>query len=554
MPGKKGGKRSTIANPALKKKNNQNIQDLLKTANQAHINNNLDEAARAYAKVLKSQPEHPDALLMLGTICMERGLFEDADRFMRDSLRVRPNSAQSLNNHGTLLKQWGSTNEAIEQYSRAIEIDPAYTQARINLGNTYYVVENYVDALLQYREAQRQSETFEILNGLGLVLMRLGYLEAAAEAHVKSLQLDPNRFEGYNNLAEVFRDQRKFQAAIQAYTAAARLKPSDLKPIWNRAFSELEVGDLNNGFRDYEAGLSTKNRRPLDFGVPRWDGKQLLTDKKLGIAVEQGLGDEILFSTYYPEVHEMAGKTLLTCDPRLADAWGRLLPDATIIPVTKNERAQQQWALPEGVEEPDLQVAAGSLPGIAFRNKGDIPEPKRTLYPEPNLEEKWRQRVRELPQGLRVGICWRSGKLNVRRSWSYLQDNEISPLLNIEGATFVNLQYNATEDDLVALETGVGTILHRWEDLDQYNDLEQVIALVANLDLVISVASVPSRLASAVGTESWRLVGQDPLSLGRDYVPFFSNTPVWRFSEFTDKEEFINSIAEKLKEKTEERT
>ena len=136
--------------------------------------------------------------------------------------------------------------------------------------------------------------------------------------------------------------------------------------------------------------------------------------------------------------------------------------------------------------------------------------------------------------------------MTVKRSWSYIIPQDLAPLFQVPGVTFVNLQYDADDNDFREIREWLGGPLHHWSDLDQYNDLEQVMALVDNLDLVISVNNASSRIASALGKETWLMERGSIWNFGQYYVPFFSNTRAFLFSDFEDRQELVRSIANKL--------
>src|SRR3546814_14611721 len=80
------------------------------------------------------------------------------------------------------------------------------------------------------------------------------------------------------------------------------------------------------------------------------------------------------------------------------------------------------------------------------------------------------------------------------------------PILRLPGITFVNVQYDQREDELLAVEKAFGIQIHRWADLDLKKDLEGAFALTKNLDMVISTSTSPSRIGDAAGAEFWLLM------------------------------------------------
>src|SRR3546814_2464383 len=75
------------------------------------------------------------------------------------------------------------------------------------------------------------------------------------------------------------------------------------------------------------------------------------------------------------------------------------------------------------------------------------------------------------------------------------------PILRLPGITFVNVQYDQREDELLAVEKAFGIQIDRWADLDLKKDLEGAFALTKNLDMVISTSTSPSRIGEAVGAQ-----------------------------------------------------
>src|SRR3546814_13748341 len=90
------------------------------------------------------------------------------------------------------------------------------------------------------------------------------------------------------------------------------------------------------------------------------------------------------------------------------------------------------------------------------------------------------------------------------------------PILRLPGITFVNVQYDQREDELLAVEKAFGIQIHRWADLDLKKDLEGAFALTKNLDMVISTSTSPSRIGDAVGAEVCLMMSSDEVRVGKE--------------------------------------
>ena len=83
---------------------------------------------------------------------------------------------------------------------------------------------------------------------------------------------------------------------------------------------------------------------------------------------------------------------------------------------------------------------------------------------------------------------------------NYAPISEWSPVLTLPDVTFINLQYKDFADDLTKIQNELGVTVHNFDDLDHYNNLDDVAALSAALDIAVSVSTAVSAIAAGVGT------------------------------------------------------
>ncbi|MDZ5649160.1 tetratricopeptide repeat protein [Nitrospirillum sp. BR 11828] len=221
------------------------------------------------------------------------------------------------------------------------------------------------------------------------------------------------------------------------------------------------------------------------------DGRTLLVRR------EQGLGDELLFASLYPDLLGRVGRLVIDCDPRLAALFARAFPGAVIAPGG------------QGAPPVDAALSAGDLPALLRPALLRFAEGRPAyLTADPALANAWRGRLAALGPALKVGLCWRSGLRTAERGrLLYPQLDEWAPLLRLPGVQFISLQYDAAaaEPEIAAVEARLGIRIHRWPDLDQRDDLDAVAALMSRLDLVVAAGTAVSELAGALGVPCWRL-------------------------------------------------
>jgi ADP-heptose:LPS heptosyltransferase len=121
-----------------------------------------------------------------------------------------------------------------------------------------------------------------------------------------------------------------------------------------------------------------------------------------------------------------------------------------------------------------------------------------------------------------IGICWRSGMLSLERNLNYTSLRDWGELFKNTNYQFVNLFHGDCENELTEAENIYGIKILRWDDFDLKNDLETVLALVAELDCVVSVGTAVSVIAAAAGTNTLVLLQRSWVLLGEnDRYPWF---------------------------------
>ena len=143
--------------------------------------------------------------------------------------------------------------------------------------------------------------------------------------------------------------------------------------------------------------------------------------------------------------------------------------------------------------------------------------------------ERWTERLATLGAGKKVGVCWRSGMLTPERRRHYPAWNDWRPVWRTPGITWINLQYDECEAELVEAERATGVRIHRWPGEDLRNDFESVVALMRSLDLVVTAPTAVSSLAGAAGVPTWQLDnGSDWTVFGEDRSPWFPSISLRR--------------------------
>jgi hypothetical protein len=257
----------------------------------------------------------------------------------------------------------------------------------------------------------------------------------------------------------------------------------------------LAAGRLAEGWEEWEHGFEEGLRgRPRALGVPRWTRAD--SDARVLVYREQGIGDELMLASCYPDIIAAARDVIIECDPRLISLFARSFPQAQVRAPTLDASGQ------ETIHDYERAIPAGSLPRLFRQDVDAFPQRRVTVSADPDRINRWHEVLQAAGPGPYIGIAWRSKVMTAERRREYTRLEEWDRIFAVPNITWINLQYDDCEQELRLAEQRFGIQLHRWETLDLMNDLDEVAALTTNLDLVVAPRNAVSMLSGALGIDT----------------------------------------------------
>ena len=200
----------------------------------------VEEASKAFMKVVKLNPTYADGYNNLGVTLQEQGKFEGALMAYKKAISIKPNYAEAYNNLGNTLLEQGEPAGAISSYKKAISIDSNYAEANYNMGFALSSINKPEEAIVAYNNAISMKPNYsEAYCNLGNAYKEIGKLNEAIDFYRNAISINPNYAQVYNNLGKVFQEQDKLELAMEAYKKATSLK-LEYSEAWTNGAEALE--------------------------------------------------------------------------------------------------------------------------------------------------------------------------------------------------------------------------------------------------------------------------------------------------------------------------
>ena len=529
----------------------------------------LDRATLICDKVLQQDPLHWGALHCRGIIHFQRGALDQAIIAFTQALEIRSDSVL-FSNLGLALSKINHGAEALACYSASISLNPYNAEAFYNQGNTFHHLERFEEALHSHDQAIGLNPAHaQALCNRGMALRALKRLVEALNSIDRAIGINPNNAAILNNrgtlLIELNRPQEALVTFDQAlsidpdFTAALYNKgntllalgmpesaghyltqavagaPGDPDAHFNLALFHLVTGNYEAGWREYEWRWKQSSYKPLHhFEQPRWTGHQDLNGKTILLHTEQGAGDTLQFIRYIPMVKALGAHIVLEVQVPIKP----LLESLNHVDVLLSQG--------ETLPPFDYHCMLMSLPYAFNTTLSTIPPAEPPQLAPTTKISSWSEKLRLTPTP-RIGLAW-SGNPTHKND-----HNRSIPLAYLIKRLAPEFRYISLQQELRPADKAVLQSAHNVLSVeDQLHDFSDTAALIANLDLVISVDTSIAHLAGAMEKPAWILLPYAPdwrwLVTG-EYSPWYPLARLFRQPTFMDWEDPIARINLELREK-----
>ncbi len=434
--------------------------------------------------------------------------------------------------------------QALDAYAEVAQRDPHAPMLHNNIGAAHLELKAYASAQHELGLALRLDPGNALAwTNLATAALKQGKLDDALVAVERACALAPNYPTALQTYSYVLKECQQWQAALHVAQRALSLEPSNASMMWSVAMLELLLGDYSNGWLHHEArwaGSPELRDVAPNLPMPRWQGEPL-AGKTLFVWGEQGHGDVFQFVRFVPALAERVeregGSLIYSGFQHLQTLLARSLHGVvdTVVP-------HDQAELPRA----DFHLPLASIPFMQGITPEQLPVRTNYLRANPAKLDAWRRRLQKASSALKVGLVWSGSRSHQRNALRSVPPQALAQVFaSAQAIEWFSLQLDAAED-VAALRAGGMTLVDVSEELHSFDD---TAAIIANLDLVITVCTSVAHLAAAMGRPTWVLLDVNPhwvwMTERRD-SPWYPSVTLYRQADYGDWTPVLEQVVKDL--------
>ena len=459
---------------------------------------------------------HPRFAPFRAWMIVESGQLPDLGALVTAFTRAGHDDIVAWNDLGLVIRSVKDRGETCKFYRLAHRQFPDHLTLQHNLAQAEVDNGNLAIGQRLARQIVVQDPcAFRSLNLLGILEGEYDAPQIAVKIFRRCLVIDPNWPPGFLNLGLQLSSCGDRRGAIDTMrTALASSDGEYPQAAYNLALELIGNGEIAEGFHHYRMRWRADGflSQPRPLPQTEWPGPSAAPRSNLALYMEQGMGDEVMYSWYLPWVAADARSLTVECDSRLMPIFRRSFPNIIFVP--REEPLNAILSAPEI----DHQSAIASVPEFYATALSDVIREQQAspevwgrrhrprLAVNPRRLAYWREYLNAtFADRPRFGVVWRSALRDHKRDKQYVTPSQLTAALP-PGVGLVNLQYSYEAEEVATFSTLGARHDFQFETppgIDLKDDLDDLFALIQCLDGVVGpLISVPW-MAAAVGTPAF---------------------------------------------------
>ncbi len=511
---------------------NKSSIDFLKNLYIVYLKNNQPIKAEKYIlKILKKNNDDYDSLRDLGYINFLQKKYNLAESIFKRILKKIDHDIFALNVYGLICYFLDNVDEAINYFVKAIKLNPNYLDSYNNLGKIYFDLEDIDKAFYNFKKAYKLNRDFpQTLTNIGNILSLKDKNYNSILAYKKAMGVIENNPELLANISIAYSRIADFENSLKYYKEANKYKSTNISLNLSLSYLYLYKNKYIEAWKLFDSRIHNNK-----FFKKKYNQKlitHILKNKqnfnkndKLLILREQGVGEEILFSSIYPDLINYSQNVTIECDPRLIKIFERSFEKNIFVEDGKFSKSL------DGLKKFDSVIFAGSLCKKFRKTHSDFSR-MNYLISDKTKDIKINQSIEKDIKKLRVGLSWKS----VVSIYGKLKSLSLYDFKNLftNNRQFINLQYGDVKDEIEKFKSENYEI-YSCENIDLFNDLEGCMSLLKNLDVFVTVSNTTAHIAAAMGVKTILICPKKSSTYfywnnERNITPWYNNVEIIKVS------------------------
>ncbi len=473
------------------------------------------EALAAFDSAIALKPDYAQAHNGRGIVLAYVDRPAEAVGSFDRAIALKPDYAEAHNNRALVLQDLGQFEEALSSLDRAIALQPDNARAHNNRGVVLHGLQHDEEALASHDKAIALKDDYaEAYYNRGIALQELDRLHDALTSFDRAIALKADYAAAYNNRGTLLLRLNRLDEALAALDRALALSGGFPEAYLNKSYCLLQMGRFEEGWRLHEWRKRTE--RPVGhraFPQPLWLGNESVVNKTVFVHWEQGFGDTLQFCRYANLLRARGANVVMSVQEPLHRLISHSMPDIRIL---KSDVAPAAF---------DYHSPLMSLPLAFATTLQDVPAAVPYLFADDERRMIWDARLPP-PTKPRIGLVW-SGNAKQKNDFNRsIGLAALAPIFAVD-AHWISLQKEVRDVDRPLLEN-FPQISHYGELLTDFSD---TAAVIAGLDLIVTVDTSVAHLACAMGkpvlillafTADWRWLVE------REDCPWYPTAQLFR--------------------------
>jgi len=453
----------------------------------------IDKSIEFCKYALKINSIFSEARLLLGISFSKKFEFKEAILCFESILKLHPNYSKAWTEIGLTLIEMNQLQSAILNLNKAIEIDSTDTTPLLAKGIALQKLYMHEEAINTFDDALHINPLLtEAFVNKGVSLNAISNFDEARYCFESAIKIDAYFDIAWSNLGITCNCLKKYDEAILCFTKAININENNKEAHYGLSYSYFQQNNFNNAWKEFEFRWETPKMIKQKFVTKKPEWKGICDNQRLYLRPEQGLGEQILFSSVFNELQNSSVKLLASTNNKLLTVFKRSFPKINFIEISNDD-----------LQEFDEYTAFGSAIRYFRKSAKDFTKCKFPyLFVNPDNISKFKQDYAK-SNILSVGVSWNSYNKEIG-SYKSIPNFHIEKLITeFSDFNWINLQNSQVHSNNSSLYS---SNLRTINEFDTFNDIDSLISLIYTCDLIITCSNTTAHLAGALNKKTLLLL------------------------------------------------